>query len=222
MGWLHITVLNFMKNLLIIGARGYGREIYNWATQCKEYNTEWQIKGFLDSDSAALDKNNYPVPILSSVESYVVQQDDVFICALGSIEYKKKYVSIILAKGGYFISIVHPTATINSNTSIGLGCIICPFVIISNECTIQEFVTIQSFTAIGHDCFIGKWCHLNAQSFMGGFAKLEEEVTLNTKSTILPKVKVSKGVIVGAGSVVIKNVKPGITVIGNPAKEFRF
>ena len=222
MGWMHTTILVNMKNLIIIGARGYGREVYNWATQCREYNTEWRIKGFLDSDPNVLDKFEYSVPILSSVEEYEVQSNDVFICALGSIEHKKKYALHILDKGGSFISIIHPTANINNNTQIGVGCIICPFVTISNECVINEFVTIQSYTAIGHDCIIGKWCHINAQSFMGGYAQLENGVTLHTKATILPSLCIGKGATVGAGSIVIKNVKPGITVFGNPAKELRF
>jgi sugar O-acyltransferase (sialic acid O-acetyltransferase NeuD family) len=211
-----------MKNLIIIGARGYGREVYNWATQCNQYNSEWTIKGFLDDKKDALDRMNYPVEILSSVENYEIIQDDVFVCALGGVAFKKKYVSLLIDRGAEFINLIHPTAIIHDFVNLGTGVIVCPNSLISNECVIGDFVTIQSYSTIGHDCVVGKWGHLNAYSFMGGYAILEEEVTLHTRATILPGLVVGKGATVGAGSIVIRKVKPGVTVFGNPAKTIDF
>ena len=211
-----------MKNLIIIGARAYGREIYNLATQCTEYNKDWVFKGFLDEDKSALDATAYNLKILSSVEEYVIEKDDVFICALGSVSAKKKYAGIIADKGGEFINLIHPTAIIYEFVKLGKGIIICCFAFISTECVIDDFVTIQPFNTLGHDCRIGKWSHLNAYAIATGYVVLEEEVTLHTRVTIIPKLRIGKGAIVGAGSIVIKNVKPGITVFGNPAKELKF
>ena len=70
-----------MKQLLIIGARGFGREVYNLFLACKAAGLEMCCKGFLDDKKDALDGyKNYP-PIISSVEDYIIQEDDVFICA---------------------------------------------------------------------------------------------------------------------------------------------
>ena len=74
-----------MNQLLIIGARGFGREVLGLARACIESGADFEIKGFLDDKHDALNGyNGYP-PILSSVEDYVIQEDDVFICASGSI-----------------------------------------------------------------------------------------------------------------------------------------
>ncbi|CAA9202732.1 Putative acetyltransferase EpsM [Flavobacterium bizetiae] len=211
-----------MKNLIIIGARGYGREVCGLAKQCPGYNTEYMIKGFLDDKLDALDGfDNYP-EIISSVENYAIQENDVFVCALGSVQWKKHYVEIILSKGGRFINLIHPTVIFTSNVTIGNGLIIFMYSNISNDCIIDDFVTIQGFVAIGHDSKIGKWSHVNAYSFMGGYAILEEEVCLNTRSTILPHITIRKGATVGAASLVIKNVKENSTVFGVPAKRIEF
>ena len=207
-----------MKNLIIIGARGFGREVSNWARQCKGYSTEWRLKGFLDDDSEALYGFNYDLPILDSVEDYIVQNEDVFFCALGDIDAKKKYVSIIREKGGRFINLLHNAAIICDNVEMGEGILICAFCGISNEVSIGDFVTIQGYTSIGHDCEIGSWSNLHAFTSMGGYAKLEEEVTIFPKGSVLPKVVIGKGSTVGAGSVVLKSVPPGVTVFGIPAK----
>tara|TARA_B110000208_G_scaffold178287_1_gene226142 strand:+ start:139 stop:768 length:630 start_codon:yes stop_codon:yes gene_type:complete len=208
-----------MKNLIIIGARGFGREVFSLAKQCKGFNKEYSIKGFLDDKRDALDTfANYP-PILSSVETYTIKKEDVFVCALGDVVFKEKYVNLILQKGGAFMNLIHPNVTINSNCTIGKGLIILNHVIITNDCFLEDFITIQPFSLIGHDVYIGSYCHLNAYSFMGGYSILEDMVTLHTKATILPHKKVGKLSTVGASSLVIKNVKPNITVFGSPAKK---
>nr|WP_315252789.1 acetyltransferase [uncultured Flavobacterium sp.] len=211
-----------MNNLIIIGARGYGREVHDLAKQCSGYNTEYILKGFLDDKSDALNGfENYP-EIISSVETYEIEQDDVFVCALGSVKWKKHYVELILSKGGRFINLIHPSAIFNTNVVIGNGVIVFMNSNISNDCVIGDFVTLQGFIGLGHDTKIGKWSHLNAYSFTGGFTVLEEEVCLNTRATVLPNVIVKKGATVGASSLVIKNVKEGTTVFGVPAKKIEF
>lgn len=211
-----------MKNLLIIGARGYGREVYDLAKQCAGYNTEYTIKGFLDDKLDALDNfDNYP-QIIATVETYHIQEDDVFVCALGSVQWKKHYTELILSKGGQFINLIHPTVIFNTNSKIGNGLIVFMYVNISNDCIIDDFVTIQGYVGLGHDTKIGKWSHLNSFSFTGGFVVLEEEVCLNTRATILPHVIVRKGATVGTSSLVIKNVKENTTVFGIPALRLKF
>lgn len=67
-----------MKNLVIIGAGGMGRTMYNIALECLGFKTEFQIKGFLDDDLSALDGfDGYP-PVLGKVSDYEIDADDVF------------------------------------------------------------------------------------------------------------------------------------------------
>lgn len=211
-----------MKNLIIIGARGYGREVYNLALQCEGCQKDYEVKGFLDDKADALAGfENYP-EIIGAVEDYEIQENDVFCCALGSVQWKKHYVELIEKKGGKFINLIHPTVIIHSNVKLGVGLIAFMYSNISNDSIIEDYVTIQGFVAIGHDSKIGKWSHINAYGFTGGYAVLEEEVTLNTRSTVLPNITVRKGATVGAASLVIRNVKENTTVFGVPAKKIEF
>jgi sugar O-acyltransferase (sialic acid O-acetyltransferase NeuD family) len=208
-----------MKNLIIIGARGFGREIYNVATQCKEFNNEWVIKGFLDDNKNALDGfENYP-PILASVEDYEIEENDLFICALGEVKYKAKYINLILGKKGTFTNIIHPTAIINMNVKLGIGVIICPFTYISNDVTIGNFVTIQTHSAVGHDVKIGNYCQINALTFFGGFSTLEDSVTMNPGAMLVPKKRIGEATVIGINSTVLRDIKPNVTAFGTPAKE---
>lgn len=208
-----------MENLIIIGARGYGRDACDIAKSMSVYGKEFVIKGFLDDKADALnDYFNYP-PILGSVENYQLQENDVFICALGDVNYKKKYASIILEKGGVFRNIIHPTAVIGNNTKIGKGCIINAFSFIDVDVVISDFVSIQVGVVIGHDTTIGRWSMLDCHTFTGGFSTLGEMVTLHTSALVVPKVTIGNGATINAGSVVIRDIKENAVVMGNPAKQ---
>ena len=216
---IYYSIRVAMKNLIIIGASGCGRETYCLATTCPEYNVEWRVKGFLDSRLNVLDGyEGYP-PILGGAEEYEVQSDDVFVCAQGDSPARKKYTQLIEQKGGTFISLISPEAAIGKNTKIGRGCVISANVRISCDIEIGNHVKIQNFTTLGHDVKIGDFATLQCYCFFGGFSRVEEECMIYTGAKILPHKTVGKGASVGAGSVVVRNVKPFITIHGNPASK---
>lgn len=211
-----------MKNLIIIGARGFGREVFALAQQCEGFNKNFIIKGFLDDRANALDNFKDYAPILSSVEDYIVRENDVFICALGDVKWKDRYTSMILKQKGEFMNLIHPTVTISKNVSLGKGVIIFGHSYIGNDTTIGDLVTIQGAVQIGHDVKIGPLSHFNAFSFIGGYCVIEDQVTLNVKASILPKVTVGFAASVGAHSLVLKNVSAFTSVFGSPAKKMEF
>jgi len=206
-----------MKNLLIVGARGFGRDIYNLALDCRGYQNEYLIKGFLDDKKDALDEfENYP-PIIDSVENYVVGENDIFICALGEVKFKKKYIQIILDKGGEFLTLIHPSAHIDFNAKIGVGCIVLQNAVLGSGSVIGNFVLIQISTIIGHDARIGNYSRVDCHAVCVGGVVVEDEVTIHTSAIINHNVIVGKRAVVGAASFVIRKVKESTTVYGNPA-----
>ena len=206
-----------MKNLLIIGARGFGRTVYNLFLQCQPHMNDTTCKGFLDDKADALNGfENYP-PVISGIDDYEIQPDDVFICALGSTKWKKFYAEKIIERGGKFISLIHPDVHLGLNTEIGIGSIIMERCFISCDVKVGRFVTILQGTSVGHDATVGDWSHLGALSFLGGFARVGQLATFQTNAILLPHKSVGDEATVGAGSVVILNAKPQTTVFGVPA-----
>lgn len=208
-----------MKHLIIIGARGFGREVYNTAIESIGYGIDFDIKGFLDDKSDALDGfEGYP-PIISSVENYKLQQDDVFICALGEVKWKKYYTQLVLDRGGRFISLIHNQSYVSKNVKYGVGCIFLAGSRIHCDVKIGNYVVVQPYAIIGHDVKVGDWCHINAFADCGGASIIGNGVTLHTHSFVLPKCKISDNVTLGACSVALKDIDEGKTIFGVPARE---
>lgn len=209
-----------MLNLIIIGARGWGREVL-WAARSFETEGLIRIKGFLDDNPHALDglRGDFP-PILGPVEDYQVQPDDIFFVALGDQVQRHKYYNIIKEKGGKFGTYISPKATISPNARIGEGCFIEEYVSISDNAEVSEQTVVQRMSTLGHDVKVGSFSTIGANVFCGGYAEVGNFTTINVSSTILRHVKVGSHAVVGAGSVVIKGVKDEEHVFGNPAKAF--
>ena len=205
-----------MKNIVIIGAGSFGREVYNLALECKEYGSEYTIKGFIDNLYDTMEYDGYP-SILSRIDEYDPEENDVFVCALGDVKWKKHYVQLILDKGGNFITLIHPNTYISRNVTIGNGCIICQQGFISCEVSIGDYTTIQPHVVVGHDCKIGNMCQINSNTSLGGGVKIEDNVTVHMGVVLLPQSKVHVNSVVGAGSVVLRKVPANTTVFGNPA-----
>lgn len=211
-----------MKNLLIIGARGTGRELFGFRDDFIGYNETFVIKGFLDDDKHVLDGfDGYP-PILSSVEDYIVQKDDVFVCALGDPRMKQKYIEIILKKQGEFISLLSKTLKLSkTNRKLGKGCIILAHTAIDADTEIGNYVTMLPGVLIGHDTVIEDYCVLDCHVFCGGNSRIKKGALLYTGTKVLPHKTVGEEAIVNAGSVVARDVPAGLTVMGIPAQESR-
>ncbi len=208
-----------MKHLLIIGARGWGRDVYAAALGTKAYkDKEFDIKGFLDSKADAFDglRGNYP-PIICAPEDYEIQKDDVFFVAMGDPHWRKHYADLIEAKGGKFITIISPNAYINPTATICEGCFVSRNTVISDNVYLGKHVMVHGLCILGHDAKVGDYASLSAYVFLGGYSEVGELSSMNPKAMIIPHKKIGKEVVVGAGSVVMRNVVDGLHVHGNPA-----
>jgi acetyltransferase-like isoleucine patch superfamily enzyme len=132
---------------------------------------------------------------------------------------------------GSGVKIIEPVnlygCTLQDNVFIG------PFVEIQNNVTIGERTRIQSHSficsniEIGADCFIGHGVMFTNDKFTDRKlskeflpTKLGNKVYVGSNSTILP-ISICDDVVIGAGSVVTKDIiEPG-TYAGNPAKKLK-
>lgn len=205
-------------DLIIIGAGGMGRTIFDIARESVGYGTEFSIKGFLDDNLEALDGfDNYP-PILGRILEYIPDPEDVFTFSIGG-EARRKCLESLISKGAVFINLIHKTARIGTNVTIGKGNIIAAFTSLGADCSIGNYNMIQSYTVIGHDAKIGDFNRIDTHVTCVGGIVIKNETIIHTSAVINHKVTVEDKAKVGACSFVIRKVKAGDTVLGVPAKK---
>ena len=208
-----------MKRLIILGAGNMGKIVCEYARLMKEYKTEWDIVGYLEFAGKEVNADSAYPSVIGAIETYQPREDDVFVCSYASVEEREKSVQFMEAKGGNFVNIIHPTANILSTNKMGVGNVIGAFTTLSVNTTIGNHCIIQDHCNVGHDSVIGDFSHLYVGNIVCGINTLGKCVTVYTGSVIYPKLKVCEGAVIGAGSVVMRVVKPGTSVMGNPAKK---
>ncbi len=206
-----------MYNIIIVGAGGFGREVYLWAKDSFSQD-QYKIKGFLDDNQRILDNYDMDVGIIGSLDNYEIKNKDRFLFAIGDIETKKRIVINLKKKGAQFLTLIHPTAIVANTAKIGEGIIICPFVSVSDHAQLGDFVMMNLYSTCGHDVKIGKYSILSPYAILNGFVTLEDEVFLGTHSTVIPYKKVGYKSKISANSVVMRDVAANKIVFGVPGK----
>lgn len=206
-----------MKHLIIIAAGGMGRTLYDMSRESMGYGDEFVIKGFIDDNLHALDGFvNYP-PILDKISTYTPQENDVFVCSIGG-SARKKCMEELINRGATFLNLIHRTARIGTNVQFGVGNIVGAYTSIGADAKIGSYNLIQSYTVIGHDVCVGDWNRIDTHVTCVGGTVVGNEVDIYTSSVLNHGVVVENNAHVGACSFVIRRVKTGTTVMGNPAK----
>lgn len=127
---------------------------------------------------------------------------------------------------------IHNFVHIMQGAVIGNDCNICDYVFIEsgarigNRVTVKNMVQIWNGIIIGNDVFVGpsvvftndKYPKSRNKKFNLLETVLEDNVSIGGNATILPGIRIGKGSVVGAGSVVTRDVPQNVTVYGNPAK----
>ena len=207
-----------MKNLIIIAVGGMGRTLYDMSRESMGYGDEFVIKGFIDDNLQALDGfANYP-PVLDKISTYIPQENDVFVCSIGGA-VRKKSMEELINRGAQFINLIHRTARIGTNVQLGVGNIVGAYTCIGADAKIGSYNLIQSYTVIGHDVRMGDWNRIDTHVTCVGGTVIGNEADIYTSSVLNHGVVVEDRAHVGACSFVIRRVKEGTTVIGNPAKK---
>ena len=124
---------------------------------------------------------------------------------------------------------VHPKAVINARARIGWGTTIAEHGGVGEDCILSGEVHIGRHVRMGPLCYFITGDHPvpgSGQTFRDMASTqapivVEDDVFIGGRVTVLPGVTIGRGAAVGAGSVVAKDVAPGATVVGNPAREVR-
>lgn len=206
-----------MKDIVIIGAGGVGRETAWIIEQINMRTPTWNIIGFIDDNEEIWDSqiNGYKViGNLSCLND--LENKPYVIIAIANYKVKKNIVGKLEDKFE-FATIVHPDVYLNSTIEVERGTIVYPGVIMTTNVNIGKHVIVSPKCGIGHDSVIKDYVSLLWNVNISGFDVIEEGVLIGSGATIIQGKNVGKGAVVGAGAVVIRDIKGNSINVGVPS-----
>lgn len=210
-----------MKDIIIVGASGFGREMVRYIEDINAVKPTWNLKGFIDDNLQALDDYPCDYKVLGTIKDWNPSENEEFVCALAFPDVKQKIVELLKDKGAKFATLIHPTAMLHSHCYVGEGTVITPYCVVSANAYVGNYVSLLG-SNVAHDASVDDFSTLSGKCALNGHVKVGKNVYMGCGVFVAPSKKIGDHATVGIGSVVISNVKAGTTVFGNPAKKVEF
>lgn len=208
-----------MKQIAIIGAGGFGREVLQIIQDINEILNCWEVVGWIDDSPERANTVVHGHAVLGNTQ-WLAQHPEVHVVvAVGGTSTRRRIVEKLHGMGHRnFATLLHPRAWVGRNVGIGEGSVIASGTQITCDIEIGAHAILNLNCTVGHDTIIGDFVTLNPATNVSGNVKIATGCEFGTNGAILPGVSVGEWVIVGAGTLLNKPVPPNVTIVGVPGK----
>lgn len=213
-----------VERIVVVGAGGFGRETLDVLDAAIAVGAPFELAGVVDSGPREIDLERLAARRLRylGVEAHWFPEavgDERFIVAIGSPIVRASVSERFLAQGFQpATAVIHPDAVIGSQSRIGRGVVITAGVQVSTNVQIGDHVHLNPACVLGHDATLHDFVSVNPGAIVSGNVIVHRQVLLGAGSVVLAGVSVGESATVGAAACVTKDVLPGSTVVGVPAR----
>lgn len=207
------------REILVYGAGGFARETKDVIDAMAAAGQPVRCAGFLD-DAIREDADSLnEAPVLGGEEKVAEWKARAeFLVGIGSPAVRKRVADKVAHLGGRFATVLHPTAVTTRFVTFGEGTIVTAGVILTNRIAIGRHVILNLDVTVGHDCVLEDFVTVAPGVHISGNVRIGEGTEIGTGVVIIPGVRIGRWAIIGAGSVVTKNLPDRSTAVGVPAR----
>ncbi len=208
-----VRELNPSKKLLIIGCGGHSKVITDIAKSLGHesicyLDTKEQNQVFLNNYVYNEINENYN-------ENFIVAIGDNYSRESIYRDFKLKHPQANAA------TLIHPSSYLSSESAFGEGTVIMPNCVINSHCSLGSGVIINTSSTIEHDCKIKDFSSLATAVNIGGNVTIGFRSAICIGGIVKHGLKIGNDVVVGASSLVLKDIKDNSLCYGIPAKLIR-
>ena len=193
----------------IIGAGGFGREVYWSLPLVDRINTVFFVDDKYWSDTD---------PLILPLSKFDYKKYEIII-AVGEPRDRFNIVQKLPKETKYFTHIHHSVEILDPNIEIGEGSIICAGCILTTNIKLGKHTHLNLQTTIGHDCEIGDYFTTAPVVKISGNCKIYDRVYIGTNASIKQKISINSLSTIGMNATVVKHIETPGVYIGTPAKK---
>jgi sugar O-acyltransferase (sialic acid O-acetyltransferase NeuD family) len=211
-----------IRQLLLVGAGGFGREAAEAVRACNAVQPTWDLLGFLDDDPVKHGTLIGGVPILDGVEAvHELASAQVLLCTGRPENYVSRRLlaqRLGLADDRY-ATVVHPTATVGGSCEIGAGSVLLAHVDLTADVVVGRHVVVMPQVVLTHDVRVDDWATLASGVRLGGACHVSQGAYVGSGACAREGITIGAWAMIGMGSVVTRDVPPERLWFGNPARD---
>jgi len=207
-----------MRDLVIVGAGGHGRELLDVVEAINAVEPTWRFLGFLDDGTPPADPLERRGARVVGPVAALAELSTSYAIGIGVSETRRRIDELALAADREPAVLVHPLASMGSDVELGPGVVLAAGARVTTNVRLGRHTHINAGAVVSHDGRIADYGTISPGALVNGTVTLEECVLLGTASVITPGCTVGRGTWVGAGAVVLHDLPAGVIATGVPAR----
>lgn len=181
----------------------------------------FEICGFLTCEKELHGSPVCGIPVLGAEDWVEGREGIAAVCAIGDPRARRKIVQQLEGKGVAFVALLHPSAQISEYVTLGVGGVISANAVVTTQVSIGNHVIINANATVSHDAVLEDFVTLAPGVQVTGGVCVEYGAELGANSVVLPRKRIGRGAVVGAGAVVTRDVQANTVNAGVPARMVR-
>lgn len=205
--------------VILVGARRDG--LCHIVLEHLEHHTDHEVLGFLDDAPELRESTVFGRPVLgasSDVARAVAAGAEGAVVTIGDGVARARIAPALRAAGLSLVSVVAPGAYVAPSARIGAGVFVGANTIVSTGTEVGDLAVVFAQGIVGHHARVGEAATLAGGAQLGGRSRVGARAFVGLGAKVLADITVGEGATVGAGAVVTRDVPPGVTVVGIPAR----
>lgn len=202
--------------LLIVGAGGHARVVADIAALCG-----YDVIGFTDDVNVERRGAAFcGAVVLGGGEQLAITAAGGVrhaVVAIGDCDARLTLADRVWNEGLELVALCHPGATVARDCAIGPGTVLMAGAIVNPGAAIGANVIVNTAASVDHECRIADGVHIGPGARLGGRVEVERGAWLGIGSVIKDGVRIGARTIVGAGSLVLRDLPSGVVAFGSPA-----
>lgn len=205
-----------MRCIAVYGASGFGREVMPLVRM--QYGGDGVEFVFVDDGIADTGS-------ALSFDAFLArpQPQKQIVIAIANSTIREKLAERCAAAGVEVLDVMASNAVILDDVEIGEGSILCSFSHVTSNVRIGRYFQANIYSYVAHDCVVGDYVTFAPGVKCNGNVHIDDHAYIGTgailkQGTPEKPLRIGRGAVVGMGAVVTKDVAPGETVVGNPAR----
>ena len=201
-----------MNRLIIIGAGGHGKVVADIAAKIgytdicfADDHAEGQCLGF---------------PILGGTAHLAAWNDGAtdFVIGIGNNAVRKKIAEEYDIN---WVRLVHPSAQIGLQASIGRGTVVMAGAVINACASVGEHCIINTRAVVEHDNVLEDYVHISPNAALGGTVRVGALTHIGIGASVRNNIDICGGCTIGTGAAVVKNIQDSGVYIGVPTRKIK-